>query len=251
MAMCTTEEGSEAHNPLSTVPKVFAESIQGQVAKATSWTDFSTIFRKNRASLKFLLLPGSPLVPLSQAEADAAREKFEVHREKENDAGQAAQPGTETEYDEPIRLQSLPDLCKILRRELGMYTYASDVSVDPKEACELVLQASSRTLAGGDSYFICSHLFSAPGHLLVTPSHEDSNSPVRIWLRASEELVSIEHESVFNVNSVEKMDERELMQVSVLHVTELDLCMHQIKRYISIESPDSEVANDIQDLLAV
>ena len=110
--------------------------------------------------------------------------------------------------------------------------------------------ASSRTLAGGDSYFIVQELFSGEGHLLVTPSHSESPSPIEIYIFDSG-VVSIRTRQVYDIRSLEEMDGREMVEVIVEHVLNIDLFSNLIRRHLLIESPSSQLAVQMSEIMGL
>ena len=110
--------------------------------------------------------------------------------------------------------------------------------------------ASSRTLGGGDSYFIVQELFSGEGHLLVTPSHSESPSPIEIYIFDSG-VVSIRTRQVYDIRSLEEMDGKEMVEVIVEHVMNIDLFSNLIRRHLLIESPSSQLAVQMSDMMGL
>lgn len=114
---------------------------------------------------------------------------------------------------------------------------------------DLLKCASSRTLAGGDSYFVVQEIFST-NKLLVTPSHSESQGAIEIMIFDSG-VVSIRTKSVFDIRSVEEMDGKEMVEIFVEHVMNVDLFQNCMRRHLLIESPSSKLAVDLSDMMGL
>ena len=113
---------------------------------------------------------------------------------------------------------------------------------------DLLKCASSRTLAGGDSYFIVQEMFGVNPNLLVTPSHTSSQGAIEIYIFDSG-VVSIRTKSVFDIRSVDKMDGKEMVQIMVEHVMNVDLFHNAMRRHLLIES-NLVMSSDMMDMMA-
>ena len=114
---------------------------------------------------------------------------------------------------------------------------------------DLLKCASSRTLAGGDSYFIVQEIFGTE-KLMITPSHSESQGAIEIMIFDSG-VVSIRTKSVFDIRSVEEMDGKEMVEIFVEHVMNIDLFHNCMRRHLLIESPSSQLAVDLSDMMGL
>jgi hypothetical protein len=119
-------------------------------------------------------------------------------------------------------------------------------NLDPSD---LLKCASSRTLAGGDSYFVIQEMF-ATSTLLVTPSHTETQGAIEIYIYDSG-VVSIRTKSVFDIRSAEQMDGKEMVEIFVEHIMNIDLFHNCMRRHLLIESPSSKLAVDLSDMMGL
>ena len=117
------------------------------------------------------------------------------------------------------------------------------------ETVAVIKRAASRTLGGGDSYFLCQQLFSG-AELLVTPSHSELPGDIEIHLFENG-VVSIHTWSIFDIRSVRRMDGKEMVQVRAVHILHLRPGEKLMKRQLLIESPDSQLAADMTELMGL
>lgn len=109
--------------------------------------------------------------------------------------------------------------------------------------------AASRTLGGGDAYFIVQQLF-ATSMLLITPSHSTTPGAIEIMIYDSG-VVSIRTKSFFDIRSVEHMDGKEMVEITAEHIINIDLFQNCMRRHLIIQSPSSQLAVDISDLMGL
>ena len=260
---------------LSLVSQEDSNNVKMAVAKVTSWYDFAQIFSDFEIFLQNLPLPAQRLPTLEQAIVDIDREKFTLlfekgvprerkrsvtnmqgKRSKHHIASASPRKFADEELEVDVASKPWHEVHQKIADALGTFTNNEPAVLD------IIRRSVSRTLGGGDAFFVCQEFFSTD-QLLVTPSHTESPGDIQI-IFFHNGIVSIRTTSVFDIRSVSHMDGKEMVEVHATHVLNLaisapstsneheeDVSACSVIRHLLIDSPDSQVAADVNDLMGL
>ena len=251
--------------------------IKEAVRNVGSWYDFAQIFSDHEYFLQNLPLPAQQFPTLAQAIVDIERERFTLRFAQgvlrtTPSASSTSSPKLKSDKSPRGRLSSSASKGAVgvdenLETDVvsGLWhnvhqriADALGVITDNEPAVlDVITRVVSRTLGGGDAFFVCQELFGTD-QLLVTPSHTESAGEIEICFFGGG-IVSVRTPSVFDIRSLAQMDGKEMVEVHVTHV--LNLCIGggrgagvdqcSVVRHLLIDSPDSQVAADVGDLMGL
>ena len=244
----------------------------------TSWYDFAKIFSDHEVFLQNLPLPPSSSLRSSRLWSTLSERRFSLRFAEgvRRESGSSPSKSGTLKTPQSKRNRSQPFSSSHKKGVVGIdENLVTDVmsgewhevhqkiadalgaiTDDEPAVLSVLKQAVSRTLGGGDAFFVCQELFGT-SKLLVTPSHSESSGEIEICFFPNS-IISVRTPSVFDIRSLNQMDGREMVEVHVTHV--LNLCIGErragvsscsVLRHLLIDSPDSQVASDVSDLMGL
>ena len=270
---------------LSLLPTEECMNIKEAVRNVSSWYDFAQIFSDYEFFLQNLPLPAQQFPTLAQAIVDIERERFTLRFAKGvrravavSIAATSASParrkaqnsrrfqrgaagfspkaskgavGIDEKLESDVVSGLWHDVHQKIADALGVITDNEPALLD------IITRAVSRTLGGGDAFFVCQELFGT-AQLLVTPSHAAPSSEIEVCFFPGG-IISVRTPSVFDIRSLAQMDGKEMVEVHVTHVLNLSIGDDRragvdgcsVVRHLLIDSPDSQVSADVSDLMGL